>query len=154
MSNVSFPAPMTCGRQPKQTFELFGDRRISRYDARERSDISKNRIRGSLVRRPSGKRATTFARQADPMRRRELVLLLGGVMMTARILRAQQKAMPVIGFLSSASPGPNAALLAAFRQGLSDTGFVEGKNAAIEYRWAEGHYDRLPALAADLVGRK
>jgi putative ABC transport system substrate-binding protein len=73
------------------------------------------------------------------MRRRELVLLLGGVMMTARILRAQQKAMPVIGFLGSASPGPNAALLAAFRQGLSDTGYVEGKNAAIEYRWAHGH---------------
>jgi len=59
-----------------------------------------------------------------------------------------------VGFLGSASPGPNAALLAAFRQGLSDTGYVEGKNVAIEYRLAEGRYDRLPALAADLVVRK
>ena len=67
---------------------------------------------------------------------------------------AQQKAMPVIGFLSSGSPGPNARLVAAFRQGLSKTGYVEGQNFAIEYRWAEDHYDRLPALAADFVGRK
>ena len=88
------------------------------------------------------------------MRRRELMLLLGGAMTAARALRAQQKAMPVIGFLSSASPGPNAPLVAAFRQGLSETGYVEGQNVAIEYRWAEGRYDRLPALAADLVGRK
>jgi putative ABC transport system substrate-binding protein len=88
------------------------------------------------------------------MRRRELALLLGSAMMTARILRAQRKAMPVIGFLGSIWPGPNAANVAAFRQGLSDTGYVEGKNLAIEYRWAERHYDRLPALATDLVDRK
>jgi len=88
------------------------------------------------------------------MKRRELLLLLGGALMTARGLRAQQKAMSVIGFLSSGSPGPFAPLVAAFRQGLSETGYVEGQTVAIEYRWAEGSYDRLPALAADLVGRK
>jgi len=88
------------------------------------------------------------------MRRRELLLLLGGMMPAARALRAQQKAMPVIGFLGGASPGPNAPFVAAFHQGLSETGYVEGQNLAIEYRWAEGQYDRLPALAADLVSRK
>jgi putative tryptophan/tyrosine transport system substrate-binding protein len=88
------------------------------------------------------------------MRRRELMLLLGGAMTAARSLRAQQKATPVIGFLNSASPGPFAPFVAAFHQGLSETGYVEGQNLAIEYRWAEGRYERLPALAADLVGRK
>jgi putative ABC transport system substrate-binding protein len=90
------------------------------------------------------------------MRRRELILLLGGVVAAPSVLRAQQKAMPVIGYLSigSASPGALAPNVAAFRQGLSDTGYTEGQNLAIEYRWAEGQYDRLPALAADLVGRK
>jgi putative tryptophan/tyrosine transport system substrate-binding protein len=86
------------------------------------------------------------------MRRRELLLLVGGAVTASHALRADQKAMPVIGFLSSASPGPNANL-AALRQGLSETGFVEGQNVAVEYRWAEGRFDRLPELAADLVGR-
>ncbi len=88
------------------------------------------------------------------MNRRKLLLLLGGTMTAARATRAQQKAMPVIGYLASLSPGPSAPYVGAFRQGLGETGYVEGQNVAIEYRWAEGRYDRLPALAADLVGRK
>ena len=88
------------------------------------------------------------------MRRRELLLLLGGAITAARGVRAQHKAMPVIGFLSATSPGPLAPGLAALRQGLSETGYVEGQNVAIEYRWAEDSYDRLPVLAADVVGRK
>jgi putative ABC transport system substrate-binding protein len=88
------------------------------------------------------------------MKRRELMLLLGGMMTAAPVVRAQQKAMPVIGFLASGSPGPSAPFVAALRQGLSETGYVEGENVAIEYRWAEADYDRLAALAADLVHGK
>jgi putative ABC transport system substrate-binding protein len=86
--------------------------------------------------------------------RRELMLLFGGAVAAPRALRAQQKPMPVIGFLSVNSPGPFAASLAAFRQGLGETGYVEGQSVLIEYRWAEARYDRLPVLAADLVGRQ
>ena len=85
------------------------------------------------------------------MNRREFVILMGTAMTAPRALRAQQKAMPVIGFLGSASPSH---ILAAFHQGLGETGYVDGQNLAFEYRWAEGRYDRLPALAADLVLRK
>ena len=88
------------------------------------------------------------------MKRRDLLLLGSAMAAGARPLRAQQKAMPVIGWLSSASPGQRAGIFAAFDQGLRESGWVEGQNVAIEYRWAEGHYDRLPALAADLVDRR
>jgi len=89
------------------------------------------------------------------MLRREVITLIGGAVAAWPLpARAQQKAMPVVGFLGSTSPAPNEPVLAALRQGLSETDYVEGQNLAIEYRWAEGHYDRLPALAAELVGRK
>ena len=87
------------------------------------------------------------------MNRRELMMLLAAAMGAPRAARAQQKAMPVIGYLATSSPNPNSPNVVAFRQGLSETGYVEGQNVAIEYRWAEGHYDRLPALAADLIAR-
>jgi putative tryptophan/tyrosine transport system substrate-binding protein len=88
------------------------------------------------------------------MKRRAFVLVLSGAMTSARTLRAQPKAMPVVGYLGTNLPGPASHDLAAFRQGLSETGYVEGRNLAIEFRWAEGGYDRLPALVSDLVGRK
>jgi putative tryptophan/tyrosine transport system substrate-binding protein len=87
------------------------------------------------------------------MNRRDLLILLAGLGLVRQPADAQ-KALPVIGALNSTSPGPNAPLIAAFRQGVSETGYVEGQNVIIEYSWAEGDYDRLPALAADLINRK
>src|SRR5262249_6872138 len=96
-------------------------------------------------------------RRGHRIGRRNLLWLIAGTAVSGPLAgRAQQKPMPVIGILAAASPENAGAqrMLAAFRQGLREAGYVEGQNIAIEYRWAEAHFDRLPALAADLVGRK
>ncbi len=88
------------------------------------------------------------------MKRRAFIAGLGAATTWPFVVRAQQSAVPVVGYLSSRSPSEFAVVAAAFRQGLGQTGFTVGQNVAIEYRWAEGHYDRLPALAAELVNLK
>src|SRR5258708_31128049 len=94
------------------------------------------------------------------MRRREFITRLGGTASAVSwtfawpVVAHAQSAMPVIGFLNVASPEGYKLYVAAFRDGLKESGFVEGRNVAIEYRWAEGHYDRLPDMAADLVRRQ
>src|SRR5258708_14613593 len=88
------------------------------------------------------------------MRRREFIMLVAGAVSGPWAAQAQQSTMPVIGYLSSRSPAESAAVISAFRQGLGEAGFTIGQNLAVEYRWADGHYDRLPALAAELVGLK
>jgi putative ABC transport system substrate-binding protein len=91
------------------------------------------------------------------MKRREFIALLGGggLLLAAKVRRArgQQPAMPVIGILGSVSAAPYARFIEALKQGLREAGYVEGRNVAIEYRWADGQYDRLPQLATELVDR-
>src|SRR6266446_6212982 len=92
--------------------------------------------------------------QFDQVNRREFITLLGGAAAWPLAARAQQSTVPVIGFLSSLSHSDLGLVIPGFHQGLNETGFVEGRTVAIEYRWAEGDYHRLPSLSADLVNRK
>src|SRR5437868_14119075 len=92
--------------------------------------------------------------QFEHLKRREFITLLGGAVVWPLPGRAKQQAMPMIGVLGSATPREWAPLVAAFIRGLSQAGFVEGRNVAIEYHWAENQYDRLPSLAAELINRQ
>src|SRR5438128_1308909 len=100
------------------------------------------------------RRSENICRRVDPVRRRDFISILSGAVAWPLAARSQQSAMPVVGFLTSLGRNDRPNLADAFRRGLSQAGYVEGRNVAIEYRFAENQYDRLPVLAADLVGRK
>jgi hypothetical protein len=152
-SPISTPDPTAAARhssgRPRE--RRLGNGAPSRYPA-DRRGRTKNTHFGRA--RSDDKLEETPRRRSHRMRRRELVLLLSATITAPQALRAQQKAMPVIGYLNGTSPGPYAPFVGAFRQGLRETGYIEGQNVAIEYRWVEGRYDQLAALADGLVGCK
>jgi putative ABC transport system substrate-binding protein len=117
-----------------------------------------SRLRHAMIRRTRGCILTALpniAKQGSRMKRRDFIKLIGAAAGAWPVTAgAQQQDIPVIGFLSGRAPAEAAATSEAFRDGLKESGYVDGKNASIEYRWAEGKYDRLPALAAELVQRQ
>src|SRR5262249_30104659 len=117
-------------------------------DAIEQARTRHQRANGTHARSHPAPAAPRPRRRGDRMKRRKFITLIGGAAAWPLAARAQQQ-LPVIGILSSRSRATDALLIAVIRQGLNDTGFIEGRNVSIEYRWAEGNYGRLTALAAD-----
>jgi len=116
---------------------------------------TKNRTLGGTDQMNDWESAQPLRRRGDRMRRREFITLISGSAFASPVIaHAQQKTIPVIGFLSSASPNAYAGRVTAFRKGLNESGYIDGKDVAIEFRWAKGQYDQLPVFAADLVRQK
>jgi hypothetical protein len=116
---------------------------------------TKNRTLGGSDQMNDWESAQPLRRRGDRMRRREFITLIAGSAFASPVIaHAQQKTIPVIGFLSSASPNAYAGRVTAFRKGLNESGYIDGKDVAIEFRWAKGQYDQLPVFAADLVRQK